>query len=219
MVADIDGPGATDTAAAITAAGGRAEAVTTDVADAGGVAAMVEATRRAFGGLHFAFNNAGIVGGGAPVADMPVETWDRGIAVMLRGVFLCCKYEIPAMLESGGGAIVNTSSGAGLIGFPGMADYVAAKHGVIGLTKTVALECATLGIRVNAICPGTASSKMVEEWINGDPAAQAQVDALHPIGRIASPDEIAAAAVWLCSDEASFVVGHAMVVDGGYTIQ
>jgi NAD(P)-dependent dehydrogenase (short-subunit alcohol dehydrogenase family) len=123
------------------------------------------------------------------------------------------------MLESGGGAIVNTSSGAGLIGFPGMANYVAAKHGVIGLTKTAALEYITSGIRVNAVCPGTARSKMVEDWMQGDAAAEAEVSALHPIGRIAAPEEIAAAAVWLCSDEASFMVGHALVVDGGYTVQ
>jgi NAD(P)-dependent dehydrogenase (short-subunit alcohol dehydrogenase family) len=138
---------------------------------------------------------------------------------MLSGVFLCMKFEIPLLLGSGGGAIVNTSSGAGVIGFPGMANYVAAKHGVIGLTKTAALEYVGSGIRINAVCPGTARSRMVEDWIGGDPAAEEEVAALHPIGRIASPDEIAAAALWLCSDEASFVVGHALVVDGGYTIQ
>jgi NAD(P)-dependent dehydrogenase (short-subunit alcohol dehydrogenase family) len=138
---------------------------------------------------------------------------------MLTGVFLCMKYEIPPMREAGGGAIANTSSGAGLIGFPGMANYVAAKHGVLGLTKTAALECATSGIRINAICPGTARSRMVEDWIGGDPAQEAMVAGLHPIGRIAEPEEIAAAAIWLCSDAASFVLGHAMTVDGGYTIQ
>ena len=219
VVADIDSPGAQKTAAAITGRGATAVAVAADVADAGSVEGMVARTREEFGALHFAFNNAGIVGAGANIADMPVEEWDRGIGVMLRGVFLCIKYEIPLMLESGGGAIVNTSSGAGLIGFPGMANYVAAKHGVIGLTKTAALEYITSGIRVNAVCPGTARSKMVEDWMQGDAAAEAEVSALHPIGRIAAPEEIAAAAVWLCSDEASFMVGHALVVDGGYTVQ
>jgi len=219
VVADIDSPGAQKTAAAITGRGATAVAVAADVADAGSVEGMVARTREEFGALHFAFNNAGIVGAGANIADMPVEEWDRGIGVMLRGVFLCMKYEIPLMLESGGGAIVNTSSGAGLIGFPGMANYVAAKHGVIGLTKTAALEYITSGIRVNAVCPGTARSKMVEDWMQGDAAAEAEVSALHPIGRIAAPEEIAAAAVWLCSDEASFMVGHALVVDGGYTVQ
>lgn len=219
VVADIDEAGAEKTAAAIGDAGGRALPVAVDVAEVDRVTAMIGATREAFGALHFAFNNAGVAGAAASVADMPVEAWDRGIAVMLRGVFLCCKFEIPLLLESGGGAIVNTSSGAGLIGFPGMADYVAAKHGVIGLTKTLALELATSGIRVNAVCPGTARTRMVEDWMQGDPAAEAAVADLHPVGRIAAPDEIAAAAVWLCSEEASFVVGHAMAVDGGYTIR
>jgi NAD(P)-dependent dehydrogenase (short-subunit alcohol dehydrogenase family) len=119
----------------------------------------------------------------------------------------------------GEGAIVNTSSGAGLIGVPGFADYVAAKHGIIGPTKTAALEYAASGIRVNAICPGTARTGMVSEWLGGDPGSEAQVVALHPIGRIAEPEEIAEAAVWLCSDQASFVVGTAMSVDGGYVAQ
>ena len=218
-VADIDEAGAQATAKAITDDGGRAEAIAVDVADPESVRTMVDRTSETFGALHYAFNNAGIVGAGASIADMPVEAWDRGIGVMLSGVFLCLKFEIPVIQASGGGAIVNTSSGAGIIGFPGMANYVAAKHGVIGLTKTAALEYIGSGIRINAICPGTARSRMVEEWMQGDPAAEAQVAGLHPIGRIASPDEIAAAALWLCSEDASFVVGHALVVDGGYTIQ
>jgi NAD(P)-dependent dehydrogenase (short-subunit alcohol dehydrogenase family) len=218
-IVDIDDDGARNTAQAITKQGGRAEAVAADVADADAVRAMVDQVARTFGDLHYAFNNAGIVGAGANIADMTVEGWERGIGVMLSGVFLCLKFEIPVILASGGGAIVNTSSGAGVIGFPGMADYVAAKHGVIGLTKTAALEYIGSGIRINAICPGTARSRMVEDWMQGDPVAEAQVAGLHPIGRIATPDEIAAAALWLCSDEAAFVVGHALVVDGGYTIQ
>jgi NAD(P)-dependent dehydrogenase (short-subunit alcohol dehydrogenase family) len=218
-VADIDEAGARSTAGVIEERGGRAHAIRVDVADPGSVQAMADLVAETFGGLDYAFNNAGIVGAGAPIADMPVEVWDRGIGVMLSGVFLCMRVEIPLLLSSGGGAIVNTSSGAGVIGFPGMANYVAAKHGVIGLTKTAALEYIGSGIRINAVCPGTARSRMVEEWMQGDPAAEAQVAGLHPIGRIADPDEIAAAALWLCSDEASFVVGHALVVDGGYTIQ
>jgi NAD(P)-dependent dehydrogenase (short-subunit alcohol dehydrogenase family) len=219
VVADIDETGARATAQVIEETGGRAQAVAVDVADPGSVEAMTERVAEEFGALHYAFNNAGIVGAGTSIADMPVEAWDRGIAVMLSGVFLCMKFEIPLLLASGGGAIVNTSSGAGIIGFPGMANYVAAKHGVIGLTKTAALEYIGSGIRINAVCPGTARSRMVEDWMQGDAAAEAEVANLHPIGRIASPDEIAAAALWLCSDEASFVVGHALVVDGGYTIQ
>jgi NAD(P)-dependent dehydrogenase (short-subunit alcohol dehydrogenase family) len=219
IVADIDTDGGEATAKAIRDGGGDAAFVRTDVAEPADVEAMVAAAVDRYGRLDFAHNNAGIVGAGAEIAEMPVDVWQRGIAVMLTGVFLCMKYEIPAMREAGGGAIVNTSSGAGLIGFPGMANYVAAKHGVLGLTKTAALECATSGIRINAICPGTARSRMVEDWIGGDPAQEAMVAGLHPIGRIAEPDEIAAAAIWLCSDAASFVLGHALTVDGGYTIQ
>jgi NAD(P)-dependent dehydrogenase (short-subunit alcohol dehydrogenase family) len=218
-VADIDEAGARATATDIEQQGGQAAAITVDVADPQSVRSMVDQVGSSFGGLHYAFNNAGIVGAGSPVAEMSVEVWERGIAVMLGGVFLGMKFEIPLIQSSGGGAIVNTSSGAGLIGFPGMANYVAAKHGVIGLTKTAALEYIGSGIRINSICPGTARSRMVEDWLQGDPANEAQVAGLHPIGRIASPDEIAAGALWLCSDEASFVVGHALVVDGGYTIQ
>jgi NAD(P)-dependent dehydrogenase (short-subunit alcohol dehydrogenase family) len=138
---------------------------------------------------------------------------------MLTGVFLGMKYEIPAILEHGGGAIVNTASGAGLVGFPGMAAYVAAKHGVIGLTRTAALECAAQGVRVNAVCPGTARTRMVDDWLQGDVGHEGQVVALHPIGRLAAPEEIAEVAVWLCSEAASFVCGAAVPVDGGYTAQ
>jgi NAD(P)-dependent dehydrogenase (short-subunit alcohol dehydrogenase family) len=219
VVADVDTDGGEATVELIRGDGGDAAFVATDVAEPADVEAMVAAAVDRYGRLDYAHNNAGIVGAGAEIADMPVDVWERGIGVMLTGVFLCMKYEIPRMRAVGGGAIVNTSSGAGLIGFPGMANYVAAKHGVLGLTKTAALECAGSGIRINAICPGTARSRMVEEWIGGDPAQEAMVAGLHPIGRIAEPEEIAEAAIWLCSDAASFVMGHALAVDGGYTIQ
>ncbi|HEX7097415.1 MAG TPA: glucose 1-dehydrogenase [Acidimicrobiales bacterium] len=219
VAADVDDDAGAATVDAIRAAGGDAHYTRCDVSVPDDVERLAATAVERYGRLDVAHNNAGIVGAGSFVADMPVEVWQRGIGVMLTGVFLGMKYEIPAMLRSGGGAIVNTASGAGIIGFPGMADYVASKHGVIGLTKTAALEYATQGIRINAVCPGTARTKMVEDWIGGDDAAEAQVRDLHPIGRIASADEIANAVVWLCSDEASFVVGHAMVVDGGYTIQ
>lgn len=218
VAADIDAAGAQATVEQIRADGGEASAVQVDVADSASVAAMVAYTVRTYGGLDIAHNNAGIVGAGANVADMPDETWQRGIDVMLSGVFYGIKHEVPAILARGGGAIVNTSSGAGLIGFPGMANYVAAKHGVIGLTKSAALEYIGQGIRINAICPGTARSRMVDEWMQASAEAEAQVAALHPIGRIADPDEIAEAVLWLASPAASFVVGVAMPVDGGYTI-
>jgi NAD(P)-dependent dehydrogenase (short-subunit alcohol dehydrogenase family) len=219
VVADVDEDNGQATAKLIEGDGGRARFVRTDVSVPGDVERMVETAVREFGGLHLAHNNAGIVGAGAPIADMAIEDWDRGIGVMLTGVFLGIRYEVPAMLASGGGSIVNTSSGAGLIGFPGMANYVAAKHGVIGLTKTAALEYAQQGIRVNCVCPGTARSKMVNDWLGGIAENEAQVVALHPIGRIAEPEEIAEVVIWLCSDAASFMCGAAVAADGGYTIQ
>ena len=149
---------------------------------------------------------------------MPTEIWRRGIDIMLTGVFLGMKYQIPRLLARGGGAIVNTSSGAGLIGVPMMSNYSAAKHAVIGLTRSAALEYTQQGIRINSVCPGTAKSGMVDEWLSGNPDGEAEVVALHPIGRIAEPEEIAAAVIWLCSEDSSFVMGSALVIDGGYTV-
>ncbi|MCD9624497.1 SDR family NAD(P)-dependent oxidoreductase [Rhabdothermincola salaria] len=218
VAADIDLDGAEQTAELVRAAGGDALAVPVDVADSAAVAEMVARTVETYGRLDVAHNNAGIMGAGADVADMDDDVWQRGIDVMLSGVFYCMKHEIPHLEAAGGGAIVNTSSGAGLIGFPGQANYVAAKHGVIGLTRSVALEVIGKGIRVNAICPGTARSRMVDEWMQGSAEAEAEIAGLHPIGRIAEPEEIAQAAVWLASPAASFVVGVALPVDGGYTV-
>jgi NAD(P)-dependent dehydrogenase (short-subunit alcohol dehydrogenase family) len=220
VVADIDAAGGRETVRLIGDAGGQACFAETDVADSTSVQAMVNTALSEYGRLDYAHNNAGVVGAGAPIAELDEAVWQRGIGVMLTGVFLCMKYEIPHIVAQGpGGAIVNTSSGAGLIGFPGMADYVSSKHGVIGLTRTAALELATTGVRVNAICPGTARSRMVDDWIGDDPALEKQVVDMHPIGRIADPEEIAAAALWLCSPESSFVLGHALTIDGGYSIQ
>ena len=220
VVADVDRAGGEETVELINAAGGQACFAETDVSDSAAVQAMVNTAISEYGRLDFAHNNAGVVGAGASIADLPEEVWQRGIGVMLTGVFLCLKYEIPHILAQGpGGAIVNTSSGAGLIGFPGMADYVSSKHGVIGLTRTAALELATTGVRVNCICPGTARSRMVNDWMGDDPALEKQVVDLHPIGRIAEAEEIADAVLWLCSGESSFVLGHSLVVDGGYSIQ
>ena len=159
-----------------------------------------------------------IATGGPPLAEFSDDEWDRAMAVMLTGVYHCMKREIPAMLERGGGSIVNTASGTGLVGYPGQAAYVAAKHGVVGLTKVAALDYGKLGVRVNAICPGTASSPMVDVAVAADPALDEYLTSLHPIGRIGTAEEIAEAAVWLCSDAASFVLGVALPVDGGYVI-
>jgi NAD(P)-dependent dehydrogenase (short-subunit alcohol dehydrogenase family) len=219
VVADVDREGGEGTVRLVMDAGGTAVFQETDVADPAAVESMVDRAVGEFGRLDFAHNNAGIAGAGQPIPDYPLDEWYRGIDIMLTGVFLGLRFEIPAILASGGGAIVNTASGAGLIGFPGMAAYVAAKHGVIGLTKTAGLEFGAQGVRINAICPGTARSRMVDEWLQGDPDNLAQVAALHPIGRIAEPEEIAEAAMWLCSDAASFMCGTAIAVDGGYTAQ
>lgn len=217
-VADIDLDGARETVELIERAGGRAVAIEVDVADAEAVRSMVASTVEAFGRLDIAHNNAGIKGADAPVDEMADEVWRAGIAIMLDGVFFCMKHEIPELRKVGGGAIVNTSSGAGLIGVPRFSNYVAAKHGVIGLTKAAALEYIGENIRINAVCPGTARSRMVDDWMQGSAEAEASVAALHPIGRIAEPEEIAQAVVWLASDAASFVVGSAMAVDGGYCV-
>jgi len=216
-VADRNLPGARETVSLVEAAGGTALAIEVDVADAGSVEAMVGSTVGRWGRLDIAHNNAGIKGADLPVAEMPDDVWRAGISTMLDGVFFCMKHQIPEMLKVGGGAIVNTSSGAGLIGVARFSNYVAAKHGVIGLTKAAALEYITQGIRINAVCPGTARSQMVDEWMQGSAEAEAAVAGLHPIGRIAEPQEIAEAVIWLASDAASFVVGTALSVDGGYT--
>jgi NAD(P)-dependent dehydrogenase (short-subunit alcohol dehydrogenase family) len=219
VVADVDARGGDETAALVSAAGGEALFVRADVSEPRQVEALVAAALARFGRLDCAFNNAGFGTDPHPVAEMPDALFDRAIAVMLRGVFLCMKAELAPMLRAGHGAIVNCASGAGLIGFPGQCGYVAAKHGVLGLTKSAALEVAARGVRVNAICPGTARSGIVDAWLGGGPEREAQVAALHPIGRIADPHEIAEAAVWLCSARASFVVGAALSVDGGFVAQ
>jgi NAD(P)-dependent dehydrogenase (short-subunit alcohol dehydrogenase family) len=174
--------------------------------------------------LDCAHNNAGISGAGiggeqrAWTAEYPDERWHQVIAINLTGVWLCMKYEIPQMLTQGGGAIVNTASGAGLVGLSGNCVYVASKHGVVGLTKTVALEYAQQGIRVNCVCPGYIRTPMTAQGMR-DPELRQRIIAREPIGRVGEPEEIAEAVVWLCSDAASFVTGHTMTVDGGYVAQ
>jgi NAD(P)-dependent dehydrogenase (short-subunit alcohol dehydrogenase family) len=177
---------------------------------------MVAFAAATFGGLHAAFNNAGIDTGHVPVADTPLEQWQRNLSVNLTGVFLCMKHEIAHMLQSGGGAIVNTASIAGLIAEPGISAYIAAKHGVIGLSKAAAVEYASRGIRVNALAPGLVNTAMTKAWFD-DPNMSAYFTANTPIGRVSQPAEMAGTVLFLCSDLASFAVGQTFVIDGGYT--
>jgi NAD(P)-dependent dehydrogenase (short-subunit alcohol dehydrogenase family) len=219
VVADVSVEGGEETARLIQQNGGEAVFIKTDVAQAGEVEALIAKAVATYGRLDCAFNNAGIEGSAATTTDYAEEPWDRVIAINLKGVWLCMKYEIPQMLKHGQGAIVNTSSVAGLVGARGGAAYVASKHGVIGLTKTAALEYAKAGIRVNAICPGAIDTPMMGRITGHRPQRVERMAAAEPVGRMGQPEEIAEAAVWLCSEAASFVTGHAMAVDGGMTAQ
>ena len=218
-VADVDEQGGKETAALVSEeAGGEADFVRADVTQADEVEAMVDKAVARWGHLDCALNNAGTTGVSAPTADYTLDDWNRAIALNLTGVFLCLKYELPAMLERGG-AIVNMASGAGLVGFPGLPAYVASKHGVVGLTRAAALEYASQGVRVNAICPGSTRTPMLEGFMGGDEQVERMMTRAVPLGRLGRPEEIAEAVVWLCSDAASFVVGHSLAVDGGSVIQ
>jgi len=219
VVVDVVEEGGEETVRLIKAAGGEALFVKTDVSKATEVAAMVNKAVQTYGRLDCAHNNAGIEGGLATTADCNEENWDRVIRINLTGVWLCMHYEIPQMLKQGGGAIVNTASGAGLVGVPRMPAYVASKHGVVGLTRTAALEYAKSGIRVNAVCPGVIDTPMVARATQQRPGMMERMAAAEPVGRMGKPEEIAEAVVWLCSDAASFVTGHAMSVDGGAVAQ
>jgi NAD(P)-dependent dehydrogenase (short-subunit alcohol dehydrogenase family) len=218
VLADVDEAGCRDTARLVQDRLGEASCVRCDVTDSAQVKGMVAAVVQRHGRLDCAFNNAGIGGASAPLADYDEEDWSRVLAVNLTGVFLCVQSELRQMVTQGAGAIVNTASVVGTMGYPYLAAYNAAKHGVIGLTRTAALEYAGSGIRVNAVCPGWTETPMVMDE-GPSPASIPEVyDAIAgmtPMRRLAQPIEIAQAVVWLCSDAASFVTGHPLVVDGG----
>lgn len=218
VLSDVNEANGRATAAAAQEHGVEAEFVRADVARAADCAALVERAVSRFGRLDVAFNNAGINIAPAPIADIDESAWQRIVGVNLTGVFLCMKHEIAAMKRTGGGSIVNTASVGGLIGTAGVTAYCATKHGVVGLTKSAALDHIRDGIRINAVCPGGTRTAMLVEWFK-DPEVERAALAGTPIGRMADPAEIARAVLFLASDESSFMVGHALVADGGLTAQ
>lgn len=219
VVSGIDDDQGEETVRMIADAGGTAIYVHADVAVTDEVESLMATTVETWGRLDIGFNNAGIEGAQASTADCTLENWDRVLAINLTGVWLCMRAQIPRMLASGGGSIVNCSSVAGLVGFLASPAYVASKHGVIGLTKAAALDYAARGIRVNAVCPGVIETPMVERATRGSAEAIERVTSQEPMGRMGQPEEIADAVLWLCSDGASFVTGHSLTVDGGLVAQ
>ncbi len=218
-VSDVVVEGGQETVRLIQQAGGEARFFAADVSQAAQVEKLIQDIVAVYGRLDCAHNNAGVEGVLASTEEYPEDQWDKVLAVNLKGVWLCMKYQIPQMLAQGGGAIVNTASGAGLIGVAGMSAYVASKHGVVGLSKTAALEYAKSNIRVNSVCPGLIQTPMVERITGNSPQMGEALVASEPIGRVGQPQEIAESVVWLCSESASFVTGHAMSVDGGFVAQ
>ena len=214
-VSDLDLSAAERVTKDIRSSGGEAQAIAADVSDAAAVAAMVRTTVEHFGRLDVAVNNAGIGGESNPTGSYSIEGWRKVIAVNLDSVFYCMRYEIPSMLQNGGGAIVNMASILGSVGFAGAPAYTAAKHGMLGLTKSAALEYATQGIRVNSVGPGFIMTPLIEK--NLDQATQQAVSEMHAMKRMGTSEEVAALVCFLASDEASFVTGSYHVVDGGYT--
>lgn len=217
MIADLDADGAKTVAEAILAQGGVAKAIEVDVTDPVEVEAMVDATRRQYGGLHLAVNNAGIGGASAPTGEYPLESWRKVMATNLDSVFYGMRYQIPAIQASGGGAIVNMASILGSVAFANAPAYVAAKHGMVGLTKTAAIEYARQGIRINSIGPGFIDTPLLSK--NLDAATLTAIAGMHPVGRLGAASEVAALTAFLLSDDASFITGSYHLVDGGYTAQ
>ncbi|MCU1694901.1 MAG: family oxidoreductase [Mycobacterium sp.] len=219
IVTDVDVDGGRTTVEKIRSDGGQAEFFAADVTDPQAVKALVGFAVDTYGGLHYAHNNAGVLGESARLTESDDETWFRTVQINLNAVYLGMKHQIPAILESGGGAIVNTSSYAGLVAVPFASAYVASKHGVIGLTKAAAVEFGKKGVRVNAVCPGSARTKMNIERVAGNPAIEKAMTDVSPMKRFVEPEEVAEAVLWLCSENASFVNGHALAVDGGALAQ
>jgi NAD(P)-dependent dehydrogenase (short-subunit alcohol dehydrogenase family) len=215
VVSDLDDATGRAVADEIARAGSEARAVACDVTDEAQVERLVRATLDAFGRLDCAHNNAGGPGRGGRAHEIPSEEWDAILRLNLTSVFLCMKHQIPVMARQGGGAIVNTASGAGLVAVPLLAHYAAAKHGVLGLTKTAAIENARTGVRINAVCPGSVETPALRAHMAKDPAIAKGILATQPGGRLGRPEEIAESVVWLCSERASFVTGESFVVDGG----
>lgn len=215
VVADVDESGGEETAGLIAAAGGEAIFVPTDVSQPEACEALVARAAAKFGGLDIACNNAGIGGEQAPTGEYSIDAWQKLIAINLSGVFYCMKYEIPEMLKRGGGAIVNMASILGRVAFAGAPGYVAAKHGVLGLTENAAVEYGQQGIRVNTVGPGFIRTPMIAD-LEEDPEAYQTLVSMHPIGRLGEPEEVAELVIWLSSDKASFVTGSYYPVDGGY---
>lgn len=224
IVVDVDAEGGEETVQLANEMDGEATFIKADVSQANEVKNVVNQTVEIYGRMDYAHNNAGIDGARALTADYLEENWDRVIGINLKGVWLCMKFEIPVMLKQGRGAIVNTASVNGLVGYRARPAYVASKHGVVGLTKAAALEYAQQGIRVNAVCPGFIRTPMIEHALSQYPGDEARkieqmIIGMEPVGRMGTSEEVAHTVVWLCSDAASFITGHAMAVDGGFVAQ
>ncbi len=220
IISDVNVDDGEKTARLVRDSGGEAVFIRADVSKASEVEGLINDAVETYGRLDCAFNNAGIAGAiGASTHEYPEEDWDRVMSINLKGVWYCMKYEIVQMLKQGGGAIVNTASIWGLVGAEGAAAYIASKHAVVGLTRAAALEYAHQGIRINAVNPGTIRTPILDPFTTANPDFESMMVARHPVGRIGMPEEVAEAVVWLCSDAASFVVGHTLSVDGGYTAQ
>jgi len=219
IVSDVNEKGGQETLGMLQEAGGQGIWIKCDVSQANDVSHLFDTILKSYDRLDYAFNNAGVEGEEANLAESTEDNWNKVININLKGVWLCMKHEIPIMQKQKQGAIVNCASIAGLVGFQGISTYVASKHGVIGLTKTAALEYAKSNVRINAVCPGVIHTPMVDRLTNNDPKALKDLIQGEPVGRMGKPEEIASAVLWLCSDGASFVTGHALTVDGGWVAQ